>query len=126
MKVSSRNFGDIIAGVAGVEWRVLRATSPQTGNAWGLAALDSRHPNRKARVISEPSFSWTAPLQVVAINHKSLWILRLTRSPGTRLRVSLAGGGVDDACACAFRLRVKRLYGNGFGISRRTKVALSN
>jgi hypothetical protein len=44
----------------------------------------------------------------------------------TRSRKAQAGGGVDDACACAFRQRVKRLYGNGFGISHRTKVALSN
>jgi hypothetical protein len=42
------------------------------------------------------------------------------------MRVAQAGNGVDDACACAFRLRFKRLYGNGFGISHRTKVALSN
>jgi hypothetical protein len=70
--------------------------------------------------------SWTAPLQVVAINHKSFRIVRLTRS-----RKAQAGGGVDDACACDTRtrvpgLRVKRLSGNGFGISHRTKVALSN
>jgi hypothetical protein len=70
--------------------------------------------------------NWTAPLQVVAINHNSFSILRLTRS-----RKAQAGGGVDDACACDTRkrvpgLRVKRLYGKGFGISHRTKVALSN
>jgi hypothetical protein len=44
--------------VAGIEWRVMRATSPQTGNTWGLATrpswLDPSHPCRKAEVISEP------------------------------------------------------------------------
>jgi hypothetical protein len=43
------NFG---IWVAGVERRVMRATSPQTGNAWGLATrhswLDPSHPCRKA------------------------------------------------------------------------------
>ena len=43
--------------VAGVEWRVLRATSPQTGDAWGLATrssrLDPSHPCRKAELVLE-------------------------------------------------------------------------
>jgi len=44
-------------GVAGVEWRGLRATSPQPGHVWGLATrpswLDPSHPNGK--VILQPS-----------------------------------------------------------------------
>jgi hypothetical protein len=35
-------------------------------------------------------------------------LTRLTRSPGTRLRVSQAGNRVDDPYAYACRLRVKR------------------